>query len=107
MEIKLYTKPDCVQCGATKRALGKNGLDYTEIDLTEDEEALATVKALGYQQAPVVVAGGEHWSGFRPDRIKALGAIAASAIKEEVYAEEVGMKELKMLDAEPGLQSNI
>jgi glutaredoxin-like protein NrdH len=30
--------------------------------------------ALGYLQAPVVVAGGEHWSGFRPDRIKALGS---------------------------------
>ena len=29
--------------------------------------------ALGYLQAPVVVAGNEHWSGFRPDRIKALG----------------------------------
>ena len=36
--------------------------------------------ALGYLQAPVVVAGSEHWSGFRPDRIKALaGAVAATA----------------------------
>jgi glutaredoxin-like protein NrdH len=27
-----------------------------------------------------VVAGGDHWSGFRPDRIKALaGAAAVSA----------------------------
>jgi len=25
--------------------------------------------ALGYLQAPVVVAGDDHWSGFRPDRI--------------------------------------
>jgi glutaredoxin-like protein NrdH len=33
--------------------------------------------ALGYLQAPVVVAGNEHWSGFRPDRIKALGAAVA------------------------------
>jgi glutaredoxin-like protein NrdH len=28
--------------------------------------------ALGYLQAPVVIAGDEHWAGFRPDRIKAL-----------------------------------
>jgi glutaredoxin-like protein NrdH len=28
--------------------------------------------ALGYLQAPVVVTGNDHWSGFRPDRIKAL-----------------------------------
>jgi glutaredoxin-like protein NrdH len=36
--------------------------------------------ALGYLQAPVVVAGNDHWSGFRPDRIKVLsGAVAATA----------------------------
>ena len=29
---------------------------------------------LGYQQAPVVVAGEHHWSGFRPDRVKAVAA---------------------------------
>lgn len=33
--------------------------------------------ALGYLQAPVIVAGDEHWSGFRPDRIKTLSANAA------------------------------
>jgi glutaredoxin-like protein NrdH len=36
--------------------------------------------ALGYQQAPDVEAGNDHWSGFRPDRIKALaGAVAVTA----------------------------
>jgi glutaredoxin-like protein NrdH len=35
--------------------------------------------SLGYLQAPVVVAGNEHWSGFRPDRIKALSKEAVSA----------------------------
>ena len=33
--------------------------------------------ALGYLQAPVVVAGDSHWSGFRPDRIKELALTAA------------------------------
>jgi glutaredoxin-like protein NrdH len=33
--------------------------------------------ALGYLQAPVVTAGDDHWSGFRPDRIKALSNHAA------------------------------
>lgn len=76
MSITVYTKPSCVQCNATKRALAKMGLDYSEVDLTVDEEALATVKALGYQQAPVVFADGDHWSGFRPDKIKALAQIS-------------------------------
>jgi glutaredoxin-like protein NrdH len=28
--------------------------------------------SLGYLQAPVVVTSDTHWSGFRPDRVKAL-----------------------------------
>lgn len=79
MSITVYTKPACVQCNATKRALDKAGLSYSMIDLTEDEEALDAVKALGYQQAPVVMADGDHWSGFRPDKIKALAAAAVDA----------------------------
>jgi glutaredoxin-like protein NrdH len=72
MAITVYSKPNCVQCVATYRALDKAGLDYTIVDLTMDADAFATVVKLGYQQAPVVMAGGEHWSGYRPDRIKAL-----------------------------------
>lgn len=77
MSITVYSKPNCVQCDATYRALNKNGLDYEVIDITQDPEALATVKALGYQQAPVVFAAGDHWSGFRPDKIKELARVAA------------------------------
>ena len=77
MSITVYTKPSCVQCNATKRALAKAGMAYEEIDLTVDADALEAVKALGYQQAPVVFADGDHWSGFRPDKIKAL-AVAAN-----------------------------
>lgn len=80
MSITVYSKPNCVQCNATKRALVKNGLEFAEVDLTQDEAALATVKALGYQQAPVVFADGDHWAGFRPDKIKALVKISAEAV---------------------------
>lgn len=72
MSITVFSKPNCVQCTATYRALDKHGLDYTIVDLSTDAEALDSVKALGYQQAPVVLAGGDHWAGFRPDKIKAL-----------------------------------
>lgn len=84
MSITVYSKPACVQCDATKRALKKAGLEYTEIDLMEDAEALEAVKALGYQQAPVIMAGGDHWSGFRPDKIKAL--VASYAQQDAVTA---------------------
>ncbi len=72
MAVTVYTKPSCVQCTATYRALDSKGIEYEVLDVSTDEQALETVKALGYLQAPVVIADGEHWSGFRPDKIDEL-----------------------------------
>lgn len=77
--ITVYSKPACVQCRATYKALDKVGLSYEIIDISADSEARDHVMALGYLQAPVVVAGDGHWSGFRPDRIKKLA-------KRDVFA---------------------
>ncbi|MDN6285849.1 glutaredoxin-like protein NrdH [Corynebacterium casei] len=74
MSITLYTKPACVQCTATKKALHRAGLAYNTVDISLNDEARDYVMALGYVQAPVVEVDGEHWSGFRPERIKQLQA---------------------------------
>lgn len=70
--IVVYSKPACVQCTATTKEMDRKGITYKYVDLTEDAEAMETVKNLGYMQAPVVVAGDDHWSGFRPDKISSL-----------------------------------
>ena len=76
--ITVYTKPACVQCTPTSKALDKNGIEYTTVDITEDNEARDYVMGLGYLQAPVVVVDTDtHWAGYRPDRIKALSTTAA------------------------------
>lgn len=77
MSITVYTKPACVQCNATKKALDRAGLEYNLVDISLDEEAREYVLALGYLQAPVVEVNGEHWSGFRPERIRDLAAQVA------------------------------
>ena len=77
MSITVYTKPACVQCNATYKALDKAGLEYELVDISEDADARDYVMALGYLQAPVVVVGDAHWSGYRPDRIKSLVPQAA------------------------------
>ncbi|MCG7599976.1 glutaredoxin-like protein NrdH [Halomonas sp. McH1-25] len=72
MSITIYSKPNCMQCNATYRALDKQGLDYSVIDISVETEAVRDVESLGYRQLPVVVVGEEHWSGFRPERIRQL-----------------------------------
>lgn len=76
MSITVYSKPACVQCTATRRALDSAGLEYEVLDVTTDSAALETVRRLGYMQAPVVVSDAGHWSGFRPDLITELGKAA-------------------------------
>lgn len=85
MTITVFSKPSCVQCTATYRALDSKGIDYVIRDLSEDPAALQLVKELGYLQAPVVLAEGlpgsvgpDHWSGFRPDKIAGLIALMAA-----------------------------
>ena len=74
MTVTVYTKPSCVQCTATYRALNAKGIEFEIFDVSVDEKALQTVKELGYLQAPVVIADDEHWSGLRPDKIDELAA---------------------------------
>ena len=71
MSLIVYSKPSCVQCNATYRALDAKGIEYTVVDLTTNPAALEYVMdELGYSAAPVVVASDQdHWSGFRPDLI--------------------------------------
>jgi len=82
MTVTVYSKPSCVQCTATYRALTARGIEFEIFDVSVDEKALTTVRDLGYLQAPVVIvdgeAAGDHWSGFRPDKIDELAVKLAS-----------------------------
>ncbi|AMT72192.1 MULTISPECIES: glutaredoxin-like protein NrdH [Mycobacteroides] len=72
-EIVVYTKPGCVQCDTTKKALQRAGIPYRAVDVDADPAAQDEVRALGYSSLPVVVLpNGRHWAGFRPDRIAEL-----------------------------------
>lgn len=67
----VYEKDNCRACVNTKRKLTELGIQYEVADLTEPGN-LAAAKDLGHLQAPVVVWGTKHWSGYRPDRIQEL-----------------------------------
>jgi glutaredoxin-like protein NrdH len=68
--ITVHTKPGCIQCKATLRALQRAGLKFVTIDVSTDPQARDFVMSLGYLQAPVVVGGNAalEWLPSRPDR---------------------------------------
>lgn len=72
MSVTVYTKPSCPGCVQTKTYLKSKGVDFTEIDLSQDIDALNKIKEMGYRQAPVVFNGDDHWSGFNPSKLSAV-----------------------------------
>lgn len=72
--VTVYTLPACVQCDSTKKFLKRNLIEYTEIDMTQDEAALERIREMGFTQAPVVEFDGETWSGFRFDKLNQIAA---------------------------------
>ena len=74
MRIIIYTRNDCVQCHATKRAMESRGVAFEMVNVEQVPEAADTLRKQGFRQLPVVVAGETSWSGFRPDMINRLSA---------------------------------
>ena len=74
MIVRVYSKPNCVQCTLTKTLLQAEGVSFVEEDIT-DPQNLEAAKSLGVLAAPVVVvgeSGDDMWAGFQPDRIKEI-----------------------------------
>lgn len=85
MKITVYTKNGCPKCDMTKMVLNGEGIEFKLIniedvdpetnELTEQAQEAYDyiVDVLQLSQMPVVVAEGqEPFTGFEPDKLKAL-----------------------------------
>ena len=73
--IKVYSKPKCVKCEMTKEFLKANHVEFEEINVEEDEEALDLIKKHGFQRLPVVTRNESFdfaFSGFQIDLLEEL-----------------------------------
>jgi glutaredoxin-like protein NrdH len=82
MKVTVYSKPSCMPCAGTKRALARNQIPFAEVDVTEAPDAADPILELGYRGVPVVIVefdegGRDHWDGYRPDKIEALAYLVA------------------------------
>jgi len=73
MFVKVWTKSNCVQCEQTKKQLTKMDIEYTEMNLEEELDQLEAFKEQGLMSAPIVETEVGTWSGFRLDKLHALG----------------------------------
>lgn len=75
--VRVFEAEGCVQCWATHRALDDAGIAYETVSVDGRPEVVDELRALGFQQLPVVQAEGMRpFSGFRPDLIAQLAVSA-------------------------------
>ena len=68
--FKVYSKAHCIGCTATKKHFDKLGVEYEEINVTDNPQVVDELVAKGYKSLPVVVAPtGYVWSGYQPEEI--------------------------------------
>lgn len=50
MSIIIYTRNDCVQCHATKRAMESRGVAFEMVNIDQVPDAADTLRAQGFRQ---------------------------------------------------------
>lgn len=72
MNVKIFSKNNCMQCKMTKRFLSENNIPFEEVNIDVEPEAIEWLKGQGYQSVPVTVSSETAIIGFRPDQLKTL-----------------------------------
>ena len=64
--VVLYATPYCGYCRAAKHLLGKKGVTFTEIDVSEDMERRREMieRALGHRTVPQIFINDTHVGGY-------------------------------------------
>jgi glutaredoxin len=65
--IRLFSQPTCPACNELKDYLKKKGVDFTDLDITADREALnEMIKVHKVRVTPLLLAGDKKIIGFDP-----------------------------------------
>lgn len=73
--ITVYSKPNCELCEMTKEFLKVHYVEFEEINVEENEEALELIQQHGFKRLPVVTRNNSFdfaFSGFQIDLLDEL-----------------------------------
>lgn len=74
MNVKIFSKNNCMQCKMVKRFLAENKIDFEEVNIDEQPEAISWLKDQGFQSVPVITSDALTVIGFRPDQLRHLAS---------------------------------
>lgn len=70
-KIKIYSTPTCPYCNMAKEFLKKHKIEFTDVDVSEDQKAAKeAVEKSGQMGVPVIDISGKIVVGFDEEKIK-------------------------------------
>ncbi|WP_369289739.1 glutaredoxin domain-containing protein [Actinomyces urogenitalis] len=77
--VTIYSRHDCPGCALTERSLARKGVSFEVVDLDKRPDLVAELRQQGLATLPIIqTPDGHRTAGFRPDRIKAIIAMATT-----------------------------
>jgi len=71
--MTIYTSPSCTYCQALKKYLKIINVEYKEIDVSIDQEALTDIiPKVGELKLPIVENNGKYVTGFNITKLKEI-----------------------------------
>ena len=70
MNVTVYTMHGCNACNHAKEFLTRNGVEFTERNVSDDAEAREELLAMGYRAAPVIKVDDQAMLGFDAEKLK-------------------------------------
>ncbi|EQK45248.1 glutaredoxin family protein [[Clostridium] bifermentans ATCC 638] len=71
-KIEIFSSDKCKQCIELKKYLKEKNINYTEYNISGNDENRKTLINLGYMSVPVLLIDGNHVLGFDKSRIDSL-----------------------------------
>ena len=72
-KVRLFTSPSCPFCYSLKDFLKEKGIEFEEIDVSQDEKARdEIIKKTGRLEAPIIEIDGQIVVGFDKEKIVKL-----------------------------------
>jgi len=71
--VKVFSTPACPYCVTLKEFLKEKGIDFEDIDVSQDKKSLdEMIKKSGQMEVPVIEIDGEIVNGFDKEKISKL-----------------------------------
>jgi glutaredoxin 3 len=70
MNVTVFTMHGCSACNHAKEFLARNGVEFTERNVSEDSQAREELLAMGYRAAPVIKVDNQTMLGFDAEKLR-------------------------------------